>query len=254
MNLDISSAISDWPYRHDQVVARRITGDDGKEKVQLRLDLGILQMDADGRPDGRRPYGHESYLAFHQNRLRAHTERTGSAEGFALTAKECEDLRREAMQYYHRYVAFSALNDYEKLVRDTERSLELADFLWTHAPEEEKWGSEQFRPYLIMMNTRGKVLMSLEAKDFAAALLQIRSGIRTLEEFFRKHDHEQGIADCQEIVALRKWALEIDGQRPQTLLERLRKDLAEAVQKEDYERAARLRDELRLWEALDSHD
>ena len=230
-------------------------GDDGKEKVQLRLDLGLLQMEADGRPDGRRPYGHESYLAFHQNRLRAHIERAGSQEGFVLTAKECEELRREAMQFYHRYVAFSALNDFERLIRDTERNLELLDFLWDARAGGRAVGrASSSGPYLIMMNTRGKVLMSLEAKDYTAALLQIRTGIRLLEEFFRKHDHQDAIAECQEIIALRKWALEIDEKRPQTLMERLRKDLAEAVQNEDYERAARLRDELRLWEALDAHD
>ena len=46
-------------------------------------------------------------------------------------------------------------------------------------------------------------------------------------------------------MALRKWALEIDEKRPPTLQERLRKELAEAVRNEDYERAARLRDEIR---------
>jgi excinuclease UvrABC nuclease subunit len=105
-----------------------------------------------------------------------------------------------------------------------------------------------------MMNTRGKVLMSLEAKDFTAALLQIRTGIRLLEEFFRKHGHEDAIPECQEIIALRKWAVEINEKRPQTLMERLRNELAEAVQNEDYERAAQLRDQLRMWEALNKHE
>ncbi len=254
MGWDISDLLANWPFKHDEVVARRVAGDDGREKLQLRLDLGLMQMEMDGRPDGRKPFGHESYLAFHQHRLEGHRERTGGDEGFALTAKDCEELRREAVQYYHRYVTLSTLGDYERLVRDTGRNLEMADFLWAYAPAEEKWGSEQFRPYLIMMNTRGKVLMSLDAKDYAAALLQIRAGIQALEDFFRKHGNDEAIAQCQEIHALRKWALEVDEQRPQTLGERLRKELAEAVQNEDYERAAEIRDQLKTWEETDADD
>jgi hypothetical protein len=248
MSQDISAVLENWPFRHEEVVARRVQGDDGKEKIQLRLDLGLLQMEADGRPDGRRPYGQESYLEFHLNRLKAYGQRQGMEEGFVLTDRECEELRREAMQYYHRYVALSALNDYERLVRDTDRNLRLLDLMWVHAPVDERGSLEQFRPYLVMMNTRGRVLMSLDAKDITAALLQIRTGIRLLEEFFRKHDHESAIAECQEISALRKWALEIDEKRPPTLQERLQKELAEAVRNEDYERAARLRDEIKTWE------
>ena len=38
-------------------IARKIVGEDGKEKLQVRLDLGLLQMELNGRPDGERPHG-----------------------------------------------------------------------------------------------------------------------------------------------------------------------------------------------------
>ena len=44
MSFDISDILADWPYEPGQISARKITGDDGKEKIQLRLDLGLLQM------------------------------------------------------------------------------------------------------------------------------------------------------------------------------------------------------------------
>lgn len=252
MNLDITSVLDNWPFRHDEVSARRVLGDDGSEKIQMRLDLGLLQMDSDGRPDGRRPHGHESYLAYHIHRLKTHRQESGSDEGFVLSEAECEELRREAMQYYHRYVALSSLNDFERLVRDTGRNLQLLDLLWQHAPGDEKWSAEQFRPYLVMMHTRGLVLLSLKADDITAALLQIRSGLQSLEDFFRRHKRDDMIAQCQEIIALRKWAQELDEKRPVTLKERLEKELAEAVRNEQYERAASLRDELKGLSGFDA--
>ena len=51
MNFDISDLLNHWEYQAGQIVVRRFQGKDGKEKIQLRVDLGVLQMDAFGRPD-----------------------------------------------------------------------------------------------------------------------------------------------------------------------------------------------------------
>ena len=63
-NRDISDTLCGWPYVPGEVTARTIQGRDGLEKVQLRVDLGLLQMNVDGRPDGMRPHGAESLLDF----------------------------------------------------------------------------------------------------------------------------------------------------------------------------------------------
>ena len=84
MSLDISHILKKWPYRPGEVTARRISGRDGREKIQLRLDLGLLQMEASGRPDGERPHGFESLLAYHENRLQRHRDQHGGDEGFSL--------------------------------------------------------------------------------------------------------------------------------------------------------------------------
>src|SRR2546423_6742700 len=60
MDLDISHLLAQWEYKPGQVVVRKIKGKNGKEKIQLRVDLGILQMNVEGRPDGKRPLGHPS--------------------------------------------------------------------------------------------------------------------------------------------------------------------------------------------------
>ena len=55
MNFDISHLLESWDYQAGQVIVRKFTAKDGVEKIQLRVDLGLLQMNAEGRPDGKRP-------------------------------------------------------------------------------------------------------------------------------------------------------------------------------------------------------
>jgi len=58
---DISPVLKAWEYDSQQdMMVRKIRGIDGKIKIQMRLDLGILQMEQEGRPDGKRPHGKES--------------------------------------------------------------------------------------------------------------------------------------------------------------------------------------------------
>ncbi len=56
MSKDIAVILNGWDYNPDEVTVRRILGLDGRVKIQMRLDLGILQMEVDGRPDGQHPH------------------------------------------------------------------------------------------------------------------------------------------------------------------------------------------------------
>src|SRR5882757_4415233 len=72
MDFDISPLLDHWQYNSGQVFVRKFKGKDGKEKIQLRVDLGLLQMNAEGRPDGKRPYGHNSLFDYYQAKLHKH--------------------------------------------------------------------------------------------------------------------------------------------------------------------------------------
>src|SRR5271155_2210128 len=109
MNLDLDNILGDWPHEPGQIKVRKILGNDGREKLQLRIDLGLIQMDVAGRPDGQRPHDSESLLAYHMARARM---REGDGKNFALTAEDCGELQQEGIQYYHRYISFFQLNDY----------------------------------------------------------------------------------------------------------------------------------------------
>ena len=58
MNLDINALLEDWHYNSPgELVVRKIMGNDGLPKIQMRVDLGLLQMECTARPDGKTPHG-----------------------------------------------------------------------------------------------------------------------------------------------------------------------------------------------------
>src|SRR3954468_18892751 len=102
MSFDISGILEHWDYEPGKVVVRKFKAKDGKEKLQLRVDLGLLQMNAQGRPDGKRPFGHVSLLDYYSAKLQKYAvKHEGSEEGFALKPEDCSKLQLEALQYHH---------------------------------------------------------------------------------------------------------------------------------------------------------
>ena len=96
MNFDISDLLNHWEYQAGQIVVRRFKGKDGKEKIQLRVDLGLLQMDAFGRPDGKKPFGHETLFEHYKARLAKYKkENEESEEGFKERPKVAKQFFRE---------------------------------------------------------------------------------------------------------------------------------------------------------------
>src|SRR6187549_2621002 len=50
---NIDRLLRDWPYDPQGISVRKKKGDDGREILQMRLDLGMLQLETTGRPDGQ---------------------------------------------------------------------------------------------------------------------------------------------------------------------------------------------------------
>src|SRR6478672_11084195 len=98
MSLDLNDLLRDWPHEPGQIKVRKILGSDGREKLQLRIDLGLIQMEMHGRPDGLEPHDCESLLDYHLRRA----ERAAKKEAaYELSAEEVNELQQEGIQYYH---------------------------------------------------------------------------------------------------------------------------------------------------------
>lgn len=245
MAVDISKILEDWPYENGQVSARRISGVGGKEAIQLRLDLGILQMETTGRPDGTRPEGFESLLDYYEHELDSFRLKHGTEEGYTLDEEACEQLRAEGTMYYHRYLAEFVLEDYPAVQRDTLRNLRLFDFCRCYAADEsDRYALEQYRPYVIMMMTRARARLALGQNKPKRALADIRRGLNMIRRFYRRFGQEKAFLASSEAGILRAMAKEVEGQIPVPPAEKIKRQLARAVKEERYEDAARLRDRL----------
>jgi hypothetical protein len=195
-------------------------------------------MEMAGRPDGQRPAGFESLLEAYEARALDDNE-------FSLDSAACESLMREGFQYYHRYLAAFHLQRYDFVVRDTERNLRLFAFVVRHASRQrDKIEFDQYRPYVTMMRTRAVALQALAREDHSAALTLIDQGVEAIRAFLREYDQADREAECLELGSLLRWRREVESNRPRGPVERLEHQLQLAVALEDYEAAARIRDQL----------
>lgn len=238
---DISHILDNWKFNEHDINVRLINGSDGRMKIQMRVDLGILQMELDGRPDGRKPRNFESYLDFFESKAEMHKSKVLP---FILSPMNCFKLQQEAIQYYHRYLALMKLRDFPRVSRDTRRNLRVFDFVEKYGDNDEIiWQFQQHRPYVIMMNTRASASMELDQSNYEKAIEIIKGGIQKIESHNEKWNERVG-SDSPELEFLNYWIDEISELKPLSAEEQLNKELEKAILDENYERAAILRDKL----------
>jgi hypothetical protein len=263
----IDHILKSWPYEPSTLSVRIRPGADGRDKLQMRLDLGLLQLETEGRPDGTRPGGKNTYLDYlldlesrwepgatpaaeasseppEFDSSEEEGEATPVADGFTMDEKQCSEADREFVQYYHRRLCWLAMREFTKAMLDADHTLRLMDFCRDHSPDEE-WtmSHEQYRPFVLFHRTQAAALAQLEAgKGAEASVEAINDGLELIKEVFVDHEAEEEYEGDELVVRLVEMR---EGLRKQfdvgnTLEEQLR----DAVANEKYELAAKLRDEL----------
>lgn len=244
MSHDLNKILGGWPYDPDSVSARWIVAEDGSQKIQLRLDLGVLQMEPDGRPDGTMPNGFESLLQYYV--IHEWCEEP-DGDVFPLSPSACAELQQEAAQYYYRFIALYALRDLEGVIRDTVHVLRILKLVARHVDDGDLlWQFIQFYPHIRMMNARALAERAAEDKQYDEAIQELEQGIDDIRSFWQENGDEEDIAESREIDLLTDMLGEIRGSRPRSEIDRLKEELLRAIAAENYEKAARLRDAIRL--------
>jgi len=241
---DLRKILKSWPYdpEHD---ARIIRGADSRELLQVRTPLGIEQYEMDGRPDGLRPHGMESALEYHLHRLNQAKFGGGEAD-FRLSAQECGELFHEGTLYYFRYVRLFQLNDWARTIRDTARNLRAFDFLHRYARrEEDQQFLEKWRPYVLRVHASATAMQEVEKGAYDEAAKTTREAIRNIEALDDLEDDTFEFERERSLLALRELESQIQKNRPLSELEQLEHQLRRAIDKQEFERAARLRDRIR---------
>ena len=267
--MDLSSLLAAWDYDEENTV-RRIRADDGREVLQVRLPLGMEQYEMHGRPDGKRPMKRESWLHYYAKKADLLLK---DGRELVLRDDDFSRLYREALLYYHRYVLFFQIREYQLCARDTRRNLKLLDFVARHAAPEKSEELIQYRPYIHRMNVMARALDRIQGDDdIVTALRILRRGIREIEEMppiaenaIFKYERSRSLKSLKGLLqglaphartrasAARKSAgrterpVSLEGgaiEKPVDPEAALEREMVRAIREEDYERAALLRDEI----------
>jgi hypothetical protein len=229
MDRDLRALLLDWPFDPDRLNARVLEIEEGRTVLQVRVELGILQMEIEGRPDGG-----EDVLARLESMLVA--DEQVSIDGDLAAA-----LRHEALQVHQRYVAMLALERYDDVVRDTQRNLRVFDLCHRHAVDlDDRTVLEQFRPQVIATRARAAALSALRNEKVPEARRLLDEAVEEIRRSLPENAIEP--PECAMLEGMRDV---LQPRLPVSQRHELERRIQAAIAAENYELAAILRDELR---------
>ena len=247
MEQDITEILSSWSFDPETNV-RKIRGTDGIEKIQVRINQGafqgILQIDLDGRPDGCRPHGQTFALDHYKNSLQEYRQQNNLEDnGFNLDSEACEELFEEGARIYERYAFLLQLKEYPRVVRDTERNMQLFRFVNRYAASDhDKYNLEKWWPYVLRINGTARAFVARDEGDFVEALDIVAKTREQIRECQMVDAEEFRVEMERSEEALEALENELINSKPLNRKEQLERMLVEAVEDDNFERAAELRD------------
>lgn len=246
--VDLRWLLAEWPYDADENV-RMAHGSDGREIMQVRLPLGMEQFELDGRPDGLHPHSCESSFDYQLSRHGANEQE------FTLSSEECSELFAEGMLYYYRYVNLFKMRDWARTIRDTERNLKLFDFVNQYAVrQEDQHYLEQWRPYVMRMCACAHAMSAMESGHFDKALAIIGEASLEIQTLPVNKEAIYAFERERSLTALKTLARQIEKSKPISKLEQLEKKMRKAIDTQEFEKAAVLRDQIRALRNVTSSD
>lgn len=243
MSTDITHLLEEWPYDSESN-ARIITADDGRSVLQVRQPLGIEQYELEGRPDGLSPDEFDTVADLVEHELAEYQTAHGTDVGFEIDEDEANELQNEGILFYYRYLLLFQLNDFERVIRDTTHNLRICDLLERYAEDEDAEPVLQFKPYIVRMHSVSRAMARVQDHEKGEAREILEEAIDAIQEMQAVDTPAFEFERVRSVNYLRS-ALEQIEETEDDPVARLRDELDAAVQQEDYERAARLRDHIR---------
>ena len=215
MSHDLTDLLQEWPFQPGEFTAREIAGDDGRPILQVRIDLGLLQMELDGRPDGQRVDGHDS--------CRAAAGSPRADDGLSRA------VRAELSQFDARAQALLMIGEHARAARDADHMLQCA-----------RWLAEAGHDHAITQQAASQAALAGKRTDLAR--LALEGGLTELERVLSAAEYES----ANEVHLLNGMKDLLVPRLPASQRVELEDRLRAAIAAENYELAAILRDELRM--------
>jgi len=225
MRDDLTELLNAFPHEPGRVNARLIRGADGREHLQVRVELGILQMAVEGRPDGG-------------------TSALGAPERLGEPAHAAQ-VRLELVQVQQRALAFLAVGDAGRALRDADGVLEGLAIMIREGPADEVEWAEGARFSVIVLRTRAQVAGLVAAGRSREGPAAIDAGLALLRGAAERIGLAARFDTLGDVSALRTLRETLVPRLPPAQRGEFEERLRAAVRAENYELAAILRDELR---------
>jgi hypothetical protein len=247
MSLDLDDVTAGWECPPGELRGRIAAGRAGEDVLQLRVDLGVMQMALTGRPDGERCHGLPTARDYVEHELRV--------RGAALPAETWAELERELQQTNYRRMAYAATAEEALRSGDAPQAQRclagaLADIETCLADLRilARGGVAQrfvtLAPTLHFDRARLAAQLRITEGRFEEAVEEAEAGAAALDELLRGlgYDAEQRGEDPA-LVYLHGLGRQL--RQEYAIEQTLTEQLAEAVANDDFERAAQLRDQLK---------
>ena len=231
---DYTRMLAEWPHEPGRLSARLVRDDAGVVRIQVRVELGILQMELTGRPDGRSPI----------------YEGLGSPGGTndppVLRREDCRALQHEAAMYAYRVLVCSSLELHDRVVADSVRNLGVMDFIiaCASAPEDRE-AARQLRVQLLVFRIRAQAARIPSGRRIPDARSLLEQGIEEVKQALSEAHRGEDLERTPEVRLLRGMIDVLVPKLPSSQRHEMEMRLKAALEVENYELAAILNHELR---------
>lgn len=234
-NEDLTEILRSWDEVPRSMQVRIVTADDGRPLLQRRIEMGVVQMELSGRPDGARPYGLESILEAFRTR----------GPSPQLSDADLAEALSEARQYLHRALALASLAEIDAAGRDAAHAREVLSIGIGSRRDPDARAAASIRAQAIVLWVRAEVARAMRDHGSSRAIDAIDQGLIDLGEALGGDPGTAAaLQGAPELLRALRASLVL--KLPSSQREEMRRRLEAAIQVENFELAAILRDELRL--------
>jgi hypothetical protein len=172
-------------------------------------------------------------------------ERIRNAETeFKLSNEDFVGLSNEGILFYYRYLRLFQIGEYRRTARDTDHNMQLCELVERYGQEvDDKNTLLQYKPYIMRMNAISKAMMYLHRHLQAAAREVLEAAIDNIRNLPEVDTPSFQFERVRSIDYLESALKQVHEEKADPI-DTLREELKQAIEEENYERAAQLRDKI----------